>query len=47
MGRDRLEGLERDTREREERFRLLKRLGEFVPGQREPEPLAAGKRDEG
>ena len=37
---------ERDTREREERFERLRRLGEWVKGQREKEPLAEGRKDE-
>ena len=37
---------ERDTARREERYAQLAREGRWVPGEREPEPLAAGRRDE-
>jgi hypothetical protein len=45
MGRGDRE-VERDIQEREDRFRLLERMGEFVQGQREREPLAEDQRDE-
>lgn len=42
----RREDVERDTQDREERFRWLSRLRRYLRGQREHEPLAAGVRDE-